>query len=229
MKEAEGKITFTQCNRVVNFTTMDAAKKQPCLHGFSSKECAAAQRYQELQLTYGKLSGHTDLVFLLKGRYHLLDFKTTSNFLFDKPEIAKRYGYPNKKYIEQQQNYVILLEKQYNIRIDSYTIVYISRERATHTKSKPALKLFTVKVTNKIRREQKAKLKLYQYQHKIAKKWLDKKSKTYTNKLWSSRPCLTMKDYLVKMKPTFYSDCPELESCRDKSLLNKLKKLATTD
>lgn len=221
--------TFTRCNRVVSMCSADHAKQQPCLHAdkVAGKDCQHHQQYQELQLNWQALSGHTDFIYLdAKDQYHLVDFKTTGLFLFDKPDVAVKLGYyPSKKYIVQLETYVIMLERQHNLKITSYTIAYVSRDRAVDEAKKPALKLFTYEVTDKIRQARTAITKKYLQQHKIAVRWLRQKKKatntaSINDKLWESRPCQTKRDYLTKMKPAFFTDCPHLDTC----LSGKFKK-----
>ena len=225
-KATDNSNTITRCNRMVKFCSFNKAKQTKCLHSktVSQAECHAAQHYYELEFEWRGLSGHTDFLYLGKDKkYHLIDFKTTGTFLFDKPEIAKAY-YPSKKYIVQLETYVLMLERTHKIKIATYNIAYISRDRAVDTKAKPALRVFSFKVTNELRNKRKATTLKYIQNYKLAKRWQQNKSKKLLNKVWNARPCHNKRDYLNVMAPSFFGDCPKLETCMSGKLKRELAK-----
>jgi hypothetical protein len=232
-KTTDNSRTVTRCTRVVPFCSASHAKKQPCLHPdkVTREQCRASQHYQELEYQWHALTGHTDFLYKDKdGKYHLIDFKTTGTFLFDKPDYAISKGYyPSPKYKVQLETYVTLIERKYKIKIASYTIAYVSRDRAIDEAKKPALKLFTQDMTDKIRKARRDVTLLYIRQHKIAVKWLSAskvdREKT-VNKLWKARPCHSKIDYLNKMRDAFFDDCPQLEKCLSGKLRKTFVKLA---
>lgn len=226
---------LTVCNRVTHFSSFNAASNKVCPHQL--KNCAPHLTYQELQMQELDLSGHTDFLLHYKGRhYGLVDFKTTSSFLFDKPKIAVNMGYyPSEKYINQIRNYLILLERKYNIIIDDYTIAYQAREKALQIgrNKNSAIRIFSYRATNKMRRQILRDLHRQQGMFNIAQKWLQAKDRSkITTELYESRPCHRARDYVEKMKFGFFGkeQCPHHLSgaCYKTgkgSMLRKLQKL----
>jgi hypothetical protein len=225
--------TVTTCNRVVHFTTYNHAIKYQCPHRL---DCRHQQVYKELTIKKRNLTGHTDFLWRDKrGRYHLVDFKTTGEFLFDNPKRAISYGYyPSPKYFIQIEIYAVLLEQQYDIKIDTVTIVYVSRNKAKHSerKYKRAMLPFSRHMTNSIRRRRSHDIKRYQRRYDLARNWLDASTKQrhqLTDKLFESRPCHRPLDYMNKMSPAFMSNAPcefhKDGSCYNREMLHRLRKL----
>jgi hypothetical protein len=223
------KQTITRCNRLLPFCSAKEMLKVKCPHG--KKDCEASQIYAELEFEWCGLAGHSDLLLREKktGRYHVVDWKTTGLFLFDKPKIAMNMGYyPSKKYIEQIETYCVLLEWKFKIKIHSYTIAYISRDRAQHDpkNKKPALHLFSYQFTKPVRTHRIAKMKVYRSRFKIVQRVLDKPNKVGIKKLYESRPCHTMAQYTANMKHGFFDGCDFAKdrSCFNNTMLKRLKK-----
>lgn len=226
--------TVQYCNRVAGFCSARKALKANCPHGHN--DCHRYLTYQELQVAELDVTGHTDLLYRSRPkRYHLVDIKTTSSFLFESPKRAVSYGYyPSEKYIEQIQTYLVLLERQYKIRIVDYTIAYQGREKALAIgrDKNPALRLFSYKATNRMRRKILRNLKRYQRLFNIANVWLLAKAtkrKRYTDKLYQARPCHRSKDYHEKMASRFMSNEPckyhVNQMCYNGKMLKTLQKL----
>jgi len=199
-----------RCGRVQEFSTFNHAKRAVCPHG--KTDCADYLTYKELEFEWHGLTGHTD--FLLRdkrGRYHLVDFKTTSNFLFEKPKFAIQQGYyPNQRYLEQLRAYVIMIEAKYNIKVHDYTVAYLSREKALEVgrDKKPALRLFTYLVTDKIRRSQRKRHREYRRRYRSVQRWLENPTRQATRRLYEARPCHTRLEYLNEMAVRFLSNQP---------------------
>ena len=235
-KANDNVTTIKRCNRVVHFCTHDQAVKYSCPH--KRTDCKHLQKYKELELEELGLTGHTDFLYRGKhNKYHLVDFKTTGTFLFDKPKIAVGHGYfPSEKYFEQLETYAVMLERKYEITIDTITIVYVARHRAVHAgedKRRRAMHLFTVKLTNTTRRNRRKNIRRYTRSYKIARQWLDAKPRErrkLTNKLFDVRPCHTHKDYQEKMAWAFMSKTPcehhKSGACYNRDMLTTLKDLA---
>lgn len=209
-KQTDYTNTVQQCNRVVHFCSFNQAAKYTCPHRF--KNCQEFIKYKELELIRKNLTGHTDLLLRDQQGYHLIDFKTTSGFLFEAYKKALSYGYyPNPRYKLQLENYIILLEKKYKIKIVDYTVAYVSRDKALEVgrDKHPALRLFTYKTTNRIRRQARRNLQRYQRMFNIANNWLNAKHRNeLTKKLFTARPCHNHKQYHERMAAGFLSNAP---------------------
>jgi len=225
--------TITRCNRVVPFTTYNQAIKSRCPHKL---DCKSQQVYQELTIKRRNLTGHTDFLWRdRRGRFHLVDFKTTGEFLFDNPKRAIGYGYyPSAKYFEQIEIYAVLLEQQYKITIDTVTIVYVSRNKAKHSerKYKRAMLPFSRRMTDRIRQRRVRGIKRYQQRYDLAKRWLEASTKQrheLTEDLFEARPCHRPLDYMNKMSSAFMSNSPcefhKDGSCYNREMLFRLRKL----
>jgi hypothetical protein len=232
----ERNITTTiRCNRVVHFCTHDQAVRYSCPH--QRTDCKHLQRYRELALDQDGLSAHTDFLYRGKrNKYDLVDFKTTGTFLFEKPKIAIGHGYfPSIKYFEQISTYAVMLEKEYNIVISTLTIAYVARHRGVHAgedQRTRALRLFTVKFTDRMRRNRKRNMRRYVKQYKVARRWLDTKPRQrhkITRELFDIRPCHSHKDYHNKMAWAFMSKTPcehhKSGACYNREMLSTLKEL----
>jgi hypothetical protein len=104
-KVKDNKVIATRCNRLVPFCSAKDMLKVKCPH--NQPNCKLSQVYSELgsnEAITNDLNWHGDALFRErknKKRYHVVDWKTTGLFLFDKPNHAIKMGYyPNKKYIE---------------------------------------------------------------------------------------------------------------------------------
>jgi hypothetical protein len=194
--------TITKCAQAYQFCSNKSAKKRhSCPHKL--KDCKGDFEYVELTLYYNGLSGHCDLLFKVDGKYYLVDIKTTSTFLFDSTKLALDKGYyPAKKYFHQIESYAVMLEKQFDIKIEQYAILYVSRDR-TSTKRKGHM-LFVRKLNNRMRRERWELLDKQTANNKLVEKYEKSQSKKLLTKIWENRPCQKPSDYKNEMGPKFF-------------------------
>jgi hypothetical protein len=95
-------------------------------HRLSHKHecCGFATRYEEVTISWKGIGGHIDAIFKDgKGRYWIVDFKTTS--LASAPSKMKK---PGKGYERQIKAYAYLLWKQYGIKVEGVMLVFIPRD-----------------------------------------------------------------------------------------------------
>jgi len=215
--------THTKCTQEYEFCSHeDVKKKHSCPHKINSCGPELFQ-YVEITLTYNGLSGHIDLIFKINGKYILVDIKTTSSYLFQSTENAISKGYyPSLKYWHQIETYSVLVEKLKNIKIDSYAILYVSRENTSNKKKGHAI--FARKLTAEMR---KNRLKLIDSQilnNSKALNFIKSPSKKKIERIWNNRPCQTNEDYMNIMDAQFFGS----EKCKfykNKSCMSgKIKK-----
>lgn len=216
--EQDNTTTKTFCSFKKHFTTLDSTLKQGCPH--NDPQCKKNPQfiYDEIEIDYKGLKGHTDMLLKINKKYYLIDFKTTSDFLFESRGLASGY-YPSLKYWHQLETYACLLELQYKIVIDQYSILYVSRGKPASRKDNTHM-WFTRKLTDKIRKERKNYIDLSIKKHKIAKLYLNKKINK--NKLFKARACHKPSDHNNLMAHSFFDKkCPHWVSnaCTAKKLL----------
>lgn len=229
-----------RCSTMAKFCTLnEAAANTPCPHGH--KSCRDQLAYSELELAWRGMTGHTDFMYRWpkrKNSYSLVDIKTTGNFLFDAYKKAVEFGYyPSKKYIEQLETYCIILEHHYKIRIEDYSIAYQAREKATQIgrDKKTALRIFTFKLTDQIRRKRLKNMRRYRRGFDVANKWLAARGRArskLTEQLYDIRPCHRHKDYHETMAWAFFDSRPceyhAAQECYNGQMLRRLTKLERT-
>jgi len=219
--------THTKCVQEYDFCSHEAVqKKHSCPHKL--KDCSPSLfQYVEITLTYNGLSGHIDLIFKINGKYILVDIKTTSGYLFDYPDKAIARGwYPSLKYWEQISTYSVLVEKTRNIKIDSYAILYISRER-TSNKRKGHM-IFARKLTQEERIGRTKKLEKQIKNNQLVQKYLKKNSSKTIKAIWENRPCQTKKDYKNEMAYKFFNETCKFHkdgSCYSGKIINTIEKM----
>ena len=232
-KTKDNKVIQERCNRHLTFRSAKEMQTATCPHG--KKDCTASQIYSELEFEWFGLTAHSDGLFrekISKKKYnfHLVDWKTTSLFLFDNQKRAISMGYyPSKKYLEQLESYCVLLEVKYKIKISTYTIAYISRDRSEHKKGKPALKLFSYKFTDAIRATRLKKMEMHRSRYRVFLRTMKNPTKKTIKKLYESRPCHTQAKYANNMAFKFFDKCefaggnPHI-SCLNGTMLKYLNK-----
>ena len=120
---ASGKI-------VGNWSCAACKAKYPfCTRPAGCKKCGGdSLNYHELGGKDGNVSWHTDGLFLKSNKYILFDYKTTGEKqLIDHEKTGKVFPYSANCF--QLEAYVPLIARKYNISIDYYALVYISRSR----------------------------------------------------------------------------------------------------
>ena len=68
-------------------------------------------KYSEIEVNYQGVTGHVDLVLLIKDKYYVLDFKTTSTASIQNG--GKHL--PKTKHPMQIESYVVALKQQFDI------------------------------------------------------------------------------------------------------------------
>lgn len=88
-------------------------------------ECCEFQMdYHEISINYKGVVGHIDAVFKdHKGRYWILDFKTTSV-----KGVAGKIKNPGRVYIEQIETYALYLWLQHGIKVEGVMLMFIKRD-----------------------------------------------------------------------------------------------------
>lgn len=112
-----------RCKRVCKFNVRP--KKCPC-------GCPEF-KYNELGALEGKLSWHTDGLFMYGSHedpeYWLVDLKSTSMWALEKHERGQASDLPYKKNIFQIESYTRLVEKKHKIKIAGWLLVYVPRDK----------------------------------------------------------------------------------------------------
>lgn len=212
-----------KCNKIVrDITCFDKLKVGKCPHGFS--DCKSRFEYEEILFLWNGISGHMDCLILLDGKWWLLDWKTTSNYIFNNTEeaIRKKY-YPNEKYIEQIESYAVLLKMVYNIDISYYVISYIGREKPTDIKKMIESDYSFVFKMDK--RKFKKRLRLLKQQtdnHKAVERLLKKATTKDIDYLIENKPCHSKEDFKNGMKKGFFGS-EQCEYCKNGDCFDKKK------
>jgi hypothetical protein len=81
--------------------------------------CNLPLQYVETSLRVACMTGHVDMICRYGKRWILLDFKTT----------ALSPGKPKREHLLQVRHYVAMLQREHNIRIEGYYIIYIGRRK----------------------------------------------------------------------------------------------------
>lgn len=199
--------------------------KVSCPH--KHKNCKEKWEYQEINFAWRGLSGHMDCLIKLNGKWILLDWKTTGNYLFENPDAAIKKGYyPSSKYIEQIESYAVLIKALYGIDIDYYAICYISRNKPSDTERR--IKGHFNFIYKLDRRRFKRRLRILKQQtsnHRLAEKLMEKVTTQSLDLLLENKPCHSKADFKEKMKSAFFGSevCEHSKSgkCFDSSAMRK--------
>lgn len=113
---------------LADYECKECGKKYPLSHVHEC--CDTPTHYEEVTIDIGTkngkngIQGHIDGIFKdSKGRYWIIDFKTTT--LFGAP---KKERDPGEGYKRQIRAYAVLLKKQYGIRVAGVMLVFIPRD-----------------------------------------------------------------------------------------------------
>ena len=158
-------------------------------------------------------------------------FKSTSSALWRSPAATlKSREFPSKKYYEQIETYAALIYKLFKIKIDFYVIVYVGRDSLNYNKQ-PMLRSFYRQFNKKMYLKRMRRLKHFDRQYGLYKRFLEKPNKENRKRLVDSRPCHSAVDYNTKMQPKFeFGPCPNWSNfvCRsDSGVTNFLKDVAS--
>lgn len=175
-----------------------------------------AARFRKL-----KLSGHSDFVFrvVATGVVYLLDFKTTSNYLFSAAAaiVNKKIRdgeYPRAVYWRQIEAYAWLLWKKYRLKVDHYALIYVNRS-SVEVGRKPQFRVFSREWTKKrfLATGEKLADDFRQYKLRVDVGEEYKKGKKVA-RLIENRPCHSLAEYKDRMGMKFtYESCPLVHLC----------------
>lgn len=116
------KCTKVGCTGVRNFSALRACPK-----------CRSKMEYIEFHVkAFKNVSGHIDGVFRTEsGRWFIIDYKTSSVKAI---KSNKETGYlPYKANVYQIEAYCALVEREYDIKIDGWILMYVARDNPMQT------------------------------------------------------------------------------------------------
>jgi hypothetical protein len=139
------------------------------------KVCKKEMEYEEITVrAFKHVSGHIDGVFLSKaGKVFVIDYKTTATRMLRSPFL------PYAKNVAQIKSYCALLELNYNIKVDGWMLLYISRD---------TIKRFTIKggyISVKEKKKVLERIKLFDDQYEFIQNVLpNRKKHTWKDMEW---------------------------------------------
>lgn len=159
--------------------------------------CGSECKYHELEVEYGIITGHVDLIYRVgKGKYWAGDYKTSS---VDKLSKIKA---PPVNYLMQIMTYAWILKNEYEIPIVGYSIFYIARD-------KPNLfKEFKYDFDSKAEKAALGIIKEETYKFKAAKSAFKEKNLRLAI---DAKPCTNKAHYQKLMGE--HKDCPFVDVC----------------
>lgn len=120
--------------------------------------CGFPCEYHEVEINFKGVVGHIDAIYKdEQGRYHIVDFKTTST-----EQAPKKKLDPGIVYREQLETYAVLTELQYGIKIYGYGDVFLPRNNPL--KQDPVT--WCTELTDAKRKEVRVRLTRYKKMHK---------------------------------------------------------------
>ena len=161
--------------------------------------------YHELDFLYKNVSGHLDMLTLdNKEKFVAWEFKTTSEYNIKNP----LQNLPQLKHKQQIETYCTMLWRVHGIRVHTYVIVYISRNRAQmNTEDEEQFIPFTFKFTDAMMDRRDAQIERIRRSDVVIKKLFKEPDKSTLRKLEALRPCRSEEDYNdphTGMKHAFY-------------------------
>ena len=100
----------------------ECGKKYPMSH--TTECCGFPTKYEEIEIDYKGIVGHIDGVFRdSKGRYWIIDYKTTSLASASSKEKNPGLGYKS-----QVLAYAVLIEKQFGIKVSGCMLIFLPRD-----------------------------------------------------------------------------------------------------
>ncbi len=204
-----------KCHHVVNGIKCTGKR------GFSTNpecpKCGTEMRYYELGVHFGKYTvGHTDGVFLFKGKYYVIDYKTSSTEKIVEHERTKKV-FPYLSNLAQIKSYCFYLEQQYpGLEISGYMLIYISRDSPTKYRSV---------VGSLISKAEKAKIgKTCETIDRHFDIVLNAKTLKDILPLVREKPCKNKEEYMKTMY-NYFAQCPLASVCfRPEKLKSTLTK-----
>lgn len=192
-----------ECGKKVAFRTYAPCPKCKSDH----------MKYEELGIKFGKWThGHIDGVIKIDGKWFVVDYKTTSTK--KNAEHKKKAIYPYKYNVAQISSYCSYLEALYDIEIEGWILIYVSRDSSFRD----------YQIVGKIltKKEKKAKLELLErYDRHFGKvmKLRDEIRLKYFKSLVLEKPCASMAQYKEEMHSYDWCELAKDGTCFDKSRL----------
>jgi len=196
---------WTCTNPKCKVTLVECSNKNKC------PKCKIEMRYEEFTVrAFKHVTGHLDGIFRDRyGRYWVIDYKTSSVKALESQKLLPTLPY--KKNVVQVETYSALIEREYNIEISGWMLLYIARDDPRQ------VKVYGGTTT----KEQKAKtiqtIKIYDKQYDIVLNLSDIEHIDY---LIKTKPCKTHDYYLENFQG--FEGCPVAPVCFSKSVLREL-------
>lgn len=190
--------------------------------------CGADTDFVEISVKWNNLSGNIDAVLQQigtkrpsKNNYWIVDFKTTSKYQIEQHQRSRNV-YPIRDHVWQVEAYAMMFEKQYEIEVDGWVLMYASRDNPFYSFHSEAKKL-----------TDKRKEIIERYMNKFSRHWtiadslgkyidedsIDRDTRDKIKTLVEEKPCKSL-DFYQKHFHKRFSPCPVVEHCFHK---NKLK------
>lgn len=147
--------------------------------------------------------GHIDGIIKIKGKYYIIDYKTSST---PKNENHKRFKnvYPYKYNIAQIESYIVYVEEQYGIKISGWFLIYLTRDQNVKD-----MVIEGALVSEEQKEKLLKKMKVYEKQFSYVMKLRKASKKKYWDYLIKTKPCKSMAHYKEEMHS--YDMCPLAE------------------
>ena len=185
-----------QCKHVVHFSKSNKCPK-----------CKSEMRYEEFTVyLFQHVSGHTDGLFKdRKGRFWVIDYKTSSVRVLDNQKLERTLPY--SKNVAQISAYVVMLAETFSIHIEGWLLIYIARDNP---------RAFKVCGATMSEEEKEATYQtIYKYDRQYDRV-LKLKSKKQLDYLVRNKLCRDRNHYLADVKG--FKACPLEAVCFGKQL-----------
>lgn len=185
--------------------------------------CGHKRHYEELGIKFRKtIRGHTDGLFKHNNKFWLIDYKTSSIKSIAKHlDTGKEFPYKSNR--EQIRSYLPLLEKEYNIKIEGWALIYLARDNPFTTAGHF---IVTEVCTEELRKTYQKRMVRYDKQYDTM---LDVEgSGEELDYLINTKPCACEADY-EELFASDYDECPLKKICLSKDhskLISKMNRLA---
>lgn len=176
-----------------------------CTHLCS--KCGSEMEYVEFTVTaFDHVSGHLDGVFKDKnGEFWVIDYKTSSTFVIDSQR--RNPTLPYVKNLHQIRTYVPLIEKQFDIKVAGWILVYCARDTPTK------IHVESGRLSEKTKANIIKRVKSYDDQYQVVQTLSTPKQLDY---LCKTKFCTSHEHYLEHMKG--FKACPLESVCFTKQL-----------
>lgn len=176
-------------------------------------KCEEPMEYIEKEVNYKGLKGHIDCIYLMpSGKYWVADYKTcTKNLLAGKK-------LPKNEHLMQIPTYCYVLEKEYGMEIEGFSLLYFSRDNPFEFKE------HAEQWDKRWRLRVKDLIKLQRKRYKSAVQAFAQKKPELAI---ACKPCQMPDDY-EKLMPA-YEPCPMEKVCFNRKKLLKAMEPDYTD